>query len=95
MLKVPGSLIAGRVREVLGLYALVFILIFIFLIAQLNTSIPERKKKKKKPTLFDIQTNWSQGSCSHREANFLEEMGTLLGKINQHFKQHVTDTRTM
>lgn len=92
MLKVPGSLIVGRVQEVLLLYALVFILIFIFLIAQLNTSIPERKKK---PTLFDIQTNWSQGSCSHREANFLEEMGTLLGKINQHFKQHVTDTRTM
>lgn len=42
VLQVPGSLIAARVREVLLLCVFVFILIFIFLITQLNTSIPEK-----------------------------------------------------
>lgn len=43
VLKVPGSLIAARVREVLLLRVFVFILIFIFLIAPLNTSIPDKR----------------------------------------------------
>lgn len=42
VLKVPGNLIAVRAWEVLLRCVFVFILIFIFLIAQLNTSIPAK-----------------------------------------------------